>query len=504
MASSISSTSTPTPSPSPTPTPTPSASSVIGSAAQALFTSLNSGSGVDTASLVTSLVQAQFATKTDQLKTQADALTAQISGVTTLKNTIATFASALKSLSTGGTLQTQPVSSNSSVLTASALPGAKLAGLTSSITVSQLASAQVATSTTAVASRSTVIGSGQLTLTLGSATYSADGTQMTGFTAGSGTPVTLNLTNASLDDVATAINGANAGVTASVVTDADGSAYLSLRGASGAQQAFTLQGTGDLSQFSVGQGATGTTISSGAQNAKLNVNGVSVERSSNTISDLIDGVKLQLTGTSTTPVSLSTTTPTDGLSQAVQDFVDSYNEVLNTLNQQIDPQNGPLKSDTAAQALLRNLRGLTTQTMLSNAAPGTPSTLAEIGITTNRDGTLSVNSDSLTYALTTYPSSVEAMFSYSTTSSDGITAAMQSISLNAGSTIYGLGASMTRYLQQQSDNSSAQDDLTTQSQDMTTRLTQQFASMNAKVAAYKSTQTFLKNQIDAWNNQGNS
>jgi len=501
VASSVSN----TPSPTPTPTPTPSASSVIGSAAQALFNSLDSGSGVDTASLVTSLVQAQFATKTDLLKQKSDTLTAQISGVTTLKNTISTCASALKSLSTGGTLQTQPVSSNSAVLKASALPGAKLAGLTSSISVSQLASAQVATSKNPVASRSTVLGSGQLTLTLGSATYSADGTQMTGFTAGAAQPVTIDLTDASIDGVAAAINKANAGVTASVVTNADGSAYLSLRGVTGSQQAFTLQATsdpsGNLAQFDVGQGAAGTSITSSAQNAKLTVNGVSVERSSNSISDLIDGVKLDLTGVSTTAVSLSTTTPTDGLRQAVHDFVDSYNEVLNTINQQIDPQNGVLKSDTAAQGLLRNLRNLTTQSMFGNAAPGTPNTLGEIGIKTNRDGTLSVDDDALTYALTAYPASVEAMFSYSTTSSDGITAAMQSISLNAGSTIYGLGASMTSYLQQQSDNGKAQDDLSNQSSQMTTRLTQQFASMNAKVAAYKSTQTFLKNQIDAWNNQ---
>jgi len=46
--------------------------------------------------------------------------------------------------------------------------------------------------------------------------------------------------------------------------------------------------------------------------------------------------------------------------------------------------------------------------------------------------------------------------------------------------------------------SKAKDDLSDQSDQMKTRLTQQFASMNAKVAAYKSTQAFLKSQIDAW------
>ncbi len=485
-----------------TPTPTPSTSTAIGSAAQALFTSLATGSGVDTASLVNSLVAAQFAAKTDALNAKADALTAQISGISTLKSTITTFASALKTLSTGGTLQSQPLSSNANVFTASAQTGAKLNGLQSSIKVTQLASAQVATTQTAVADRTAVIGSGQLTLTLGAATYSADGTTMTGFTAGAGTPVTIDLTDASLDNVAAAINAKKAGVTASVVTDADGKAYLSLKGTSGKDQAFTLSATtdptGQLAQFNVGTTATNTKMSSVAQNAKLTVDGVNVERASNTISDLIDGVKLQLTGTSPVAVSLTASTPTDSLKQAISDFVDSYNEVMKTINEQIDPQNGALKNDTAARGLVNSLRGLTTRTLLTGAATGTPTTLGEIGIKTNRDGTLSVDDAGVTYALDNYPASVEAMFSFSTMSSDGVTAAMQGISLTSTSTLYGLGASLTRYTEQQTDVSKAKDDISTQSDAMNTRLTQQFASMNAKVAAYKSTQAFLKNQIDAW------
>ncbi|WP_375396765.1 flagellar filament capping protein FliD [uncultured Sphingomonas sp.] len=484
-------------------TTTPTTSNVIGSAAQSLFTSLSTGSGVDTASLVSSLVTAQYAAKTAQLTAKSDTLTAQISGISTLKSTVTQFAGALKSLSTGGTLQTQPVSSSPGVLTAAALPGAKLAGLSSSVTVSQLASAQVATTNAAVADRTAVIGSGSLTLTLGKATYSADGTAMTGFTPGGGTPVTIDLTDASLDGIAAAINAKRAGVTASVVTDADGSAYLSLKGNSGASQAFTLAATdpsGNLAPFAVGVGAGGTQLASGAQNAKLKVDGVAVERSSNTISDLIDGVKLQLNSTSPIPVALTSTTPTAALGAAIGDFVDTYNEVIKALNEQTDPITGPLRADTAAQALLKSLRGLTTKTMLTGAAGNTPATLGEIGVKTNRDGTLAVDDTAVAKALATWPASVEAMFAFSGNSTDGLTAAVQSISLNASSTLYGLGASQTRYAQQQSAVADAKDDITTQSAAMNKRLTQQFASMNAKVAAYKSTQTFLKNQIDAWTN----
>jgi len=487
------------------PTTIPSASSVTASAAQALFTSLQSGSGVDTASLVSSLVQAQFAAKTGALTQKSDAITAQISGTSTLMSTVAQFASALKGLATGGTLQTQPVSSNSSIVTAAAISGAKLAGLSSSITVGQLAAGQVARTTTPVASRTSALGTGTLTLTLGTATYNSGQTAMTGFTAGSGTPVTIDIAAGatSLDGIAAAINAKNAGITASVVTDADGSAYLSLKGATGAAQAFTLEATsdpsGNLAQLNVGVGATGTALTAGAQNARLTVDGVTVERASNTISDLVAGVKLQLTGTSNTAVALTSSTPTDALKSSIADFVDTYNEVLKTLTEQLDPQTGPLRGDAAAQTLLRSLRSLTTKPVLTGVAAGTPTTLGEIGIKTNRNGTLSVDDATVARVLTASPDAVEAMFAFSTTSTNGLTAALNSISLSTSSTLYGLGASAKRYSEQASAVAKAQDNIATQSDAMTTRLTQQFASMNAKVAAYKSTQSFLKNQIDAWN-----
>jgi len=486
-------------------TTTSTTGNATASAAQALFTSLSSGSGVDTNALVTSLVQAQFAAKTDALTAKSTAITAQISGASTLMSNVSQFAAALKNLATGGTLQSQPVSSNTSALTATALSGGKLSGLSTSINVAQLASGQTARTTAPVATRTTAIGTGQLTLTLGTATYSADKTAMTGFTAGAGTPVTIDIVAGSenLDGIAAAINAKAAGVTASVVTDADGSSYLSLKGASGASQAFTLAATtdptGNLAQLNVGVGAAGTALTSGAQNARLTVDGVTVERSSNTIDDLVAGVKLQLTATTTTPVSLTSTTPTTALTGAVTDFVDTYNEMLKTLNEQLDPKTGPLKGDQAAQSLLRSLRALTTTTILTGVAAGTPTTLGEVGVKTNRDGTLSVDTNALTHALSVAPDAVEAMFSYSSNSTDGLTAALNSVSLATSSTLFGLGASTKRYNDLASSVAKQQDDISTQSDAMTTRLTQQYASMNAKVAAYKSTQAFLKNQIDAWN-----
>ncbi|WP_298668613.1 flagellar filament capping protein FliD [uncultured Sphingomonas sp.] len=489
------------------PTTAATTASVNSSAAQQLLSSLNAGSGVDTSSLVTSLVNAQFATKAAALKAKSDALTTKISDVATLKGQISDFAAALESLVKGGTLVSQPASSNTGVLNVTPLVGAKLNGLSGSITVSQLASAQTAVSATAVASRNAPIGTGQFTLTLGTASYNSDGS-MASFAAGSGAPATITIGsgNNSLAGLADAINNASAGVTASIVTNVDGSAYLSLKGASGAAQAFTLTATtddnGTLSAFNVGPGAA-MKISSKAQNAKLTLDGVAVERTGNTITDLVQGLQINLTGTSTVPVTLSSSTPTTALTNAVNDLVDTYNQVFAALKAQVDPITGDLRADTAAQALYRSMRGLTTRTLIGNAAPGAPSTLADLGVTTNRDGSISVDATKLTNAITNNPAGVEAIFSYATIGTDGINAAMQSIKLNATSTLYGLGASTATYTKAQGTIATQQDDLTTRQQQMTDRLTQQFAAMNAKVAAYKSTQAYMTQQINMWTKSGN-
>ena len=486
-------------------TTTTTTGSVVAGATQSLLTSLGSGSGVDTSALVTSLVTAQYAAQSAALTAKSDKLSSQISAVASARSAITSFSAALSTLAKGGTLTTQPLSSNGGVLTATALTGARLAGLSSSITVSQLAQPQIAVTRNPVADRTAIIGTGTLTLTLGTATVDGDGT-MTGFAAGAGGAVAIDVTDGSLDGIAAAINARKAGVTASIVTDANGAAFLSLKGTTGAAQAFTLTATSDpsggLARFAVGVGATGTTLPSAAQNAKLKVDGVAVERTGNTVTDLIAGVKLQLAGTSSVPVALTSTTPTDALSGAVSDFVAAYNEVLSTLKTDTDPINGVLKNDSAAIALLARLKGTTLADLLPGSAAGVPSTLAAIGVGTGRDGTLSVNTTTLTRALVEHPQAVESMFAFSADGSSGLSASLASLALAAGNTSYGLGASASTYARNQGDVGEAQGALADRKTAATTRLTQQFAGMNSRVTAYKSVQSFLTNQIAAWNKSG--
>jgi flagellar hook-associated protein 2 len=493
-----------TSSPTPTPTATKSTASVTTSATNSLLTSLGTGSGVDTSSLVTSLVDAQFAAKKSALSTKLDTISSQISAVATLKSNITDFTKALENLVKGGTLASQPVVSNAGVLSATALTGGKLSGLNSTIKVTQLATAQTAVSAKEPTPKTTTFGSGTLTLKIGTIVTDKDtgvrslkGTDADGDGAEDTVAIKIDSSNNTLSGIAAAINAKASGVTASIVTDADGGAYLSLKGATGAAQAFSLStDSASLAPFAVDPLSTTSAmkVSSQSQNAKLTMDGVDVERASNEVSDLIAGAKLNLTAVGTT--TLTSSRPTAAITNAVNDFVDTYNGIVQTIKEQTDPITGVLRADPAAKNLLRALQGLTSKVLNGGAGAGVPNTLAAIGIRTTRQGALEVDDNALTAAMTTNADAVEAMFSYGT--SDGIYSAMQSLQLNATSSIYGLGASNSNYLKTRSDTTEKQDKLTDQAASMTARLTQQFSSMNSKVSAYKSTQSFMKQQIDQW------
>lgn len=454
---------------------------------------LGAGSGIDIRSLVNNLVDAQFSTKTALLDSRDEVLKAQISAAGELKSAMSGFSNALATLARSGSLSTQPTSSDTGIVRTTLLPGADVANLSANIEVRQLAQAQ-ASNSAVISDPAAPIGTGTLTLTFGSAVVSDKA--MTGFTPGGGTPVeiTIDASNSTLPGIAAAINAKKAGVTASVIGDGTGS-RLVLKGATGDSQAFTLTANNaSLSALEVGVGKPAS-IGTAAQDALLTIDGLDVRRASNTISNVVPGTRLDLVGAKPgTIVRLGSSIPTEALSQAVQDFVATYNELKSILTAATDPKGGALRADPAARTLVTELSRLV-GTQMSADASG-PRTLAEIGVATQRNGTLTVDTARLTSVLASNPRAVEAMFA----AGSGLPAAMQRISLAAGSTQSGLGASEARYTKQADDLSIQREKALEAADTMRTRMTQQFASMDARVAAYRATQSFLEQQVDAWNN----
>ena len=449
---------------------------------------LGAGSGIDVTALVDSLVTNQFAFKSQQLTTRAEAITAQLSSVAKLKSGITGFSTALQSLVRGGTLATQPTSANTGIVKASALPGARVAGLSATVEVRALASAQVSHMLTPLAAGAAV-GTGSFTITTGGTTSE---------------PIVIAAGDDTLAKIAAKINAAKSGVTASVVSDAGGE-RLVMKGATGAANAFSVAVTEDpaspgLGQIAVGGGATGTTNASTAVDAVVAVDGVEVRRASNTISDLMPGVRLELQRVEVgTKVALGATPAIENLRQAVNDVVATFNELNAVLKEATDPVSGPLRADPAARELMTQLRKLTL-TDLTGATDGSPKTLAEIGVGTNRDGTLRLDANRLTDALTRFPTAIEAIFAEGAgQSGKGLSAALSFISVSLTNQKVGLGASEALYVNRQKQLTTQQDKITADSVTARTRLTQQYASMDARVAAYRSTQTFLEQQVAAWN-----
>jgi flagellar hook-associated protein 2 len=374
---------------------------------QSILSGLNAGAGIDTDGIISGLTDAQKTALESAITTKQATNTAQISAESSIASDLATFSQSLQTLINGGSLQVQPVSSNANVMKVTAKAGVPLGDLTSTVHVNALAQAQ--------SIKSSTFASGQ-TFNTGSLTLTVAG----------GSPITINVdsSNNTVAGIAKAINAQGGSITANVVTAADGSSTLVLKGKTGAAQAFTVSGsdTGSggqsLSSLSYGGGATGgMSLTTAAQDASVTVDGVTVTRPSNSFDDVIPGVSMTLTGTG--DVSLSSSVPTDAISQAVNDFVTAYNSLMSEVTSATaaatnggDP--GPLHGNTSMRALKDQLAKMTTTPL---TATGSIRTLAELGVGTNLDGTLSVNATQLSKMMTNYPNDVAAMFQTSQSSS---------------------------------------------------------------------------------------
>jgi flagellar hook-associated protein 2 len=377
---------------------TSSTSSVVSAAANSILTSLGAGSGIDTSTMITQLVAANKATKQAAIDGRTSQNTAQISALATVKSGVDGFASALQTLTASGQLMTQPTSTDAGVAAVSAIAGTHVGDLSATLQVIQLAQAQTIEAT-GVIDPSAAIGQGSMTLTTPKGSFT----------------VTIDSSNDSLTGLAAAINKTNSGVTASIVQD--GTGYrLVLKGQTGAASGFAMTANGDasagLAAFAYGGADTATmTQAQGAQDAIVKLDGVQVTRASNTISDLVAGTQIALKTTGT--IALGSDRPTDAISEAVNDFVTAYN----SLRKAIDETTAAATATTSAGALNGNSSIRDLETMLAKltstqlSSYGNTKTLAEIGVSTNQDGTLALDANKLSTVLAADPDGVESMFS---------------------------------------------------------------------------------------------
>jgi flagellar hook-associated protein 2 len=349
----------------------------------------SSSSGIDVTAAVNASVTAAQAPEVNwenqqsTLQSQANALTQLQTSANTLDNDV----QALNSL-TGPLSASLVSSSNSGLVTGSAAPGSAVGN--DVVVVNSLATT-ASWSSDALATATTVLPPETFVVTNSSG-------QTTSLTTGNG----IN----DLIDLANAINGQRFGVTASVITDANGSRLAITSNTSGSASNFTV--TASDPSFTLTQAVAGT-------NAKLTVNGISIASASNTVTGVIPGLTLNLLGASPgTEVSLSVTHDTTQASTAVNKFVTDYNSIIGQLNSQFT-DTGSGEGVLASDSSVRNLQSELLQALSYTATPasGTVTTvpnLSSLGVTVNSDGTLAVNSTTLSNSLQNNFSDVQNFF----------------------------------------------------------------------------------------------
>ncbi|HUB29840.1 MAG TPA: flagellar filament capping protein FliD [Terracidiphilus sp.] len=339
-----------------------------------------SSSGLDVTSAVNAAVTAAQAPETAwnnqlvSLENQTSALQQIQTDVQSLDNDV----QQLNSI-TGPLASNTVSSSNSGIVTATAASGTALG--THVVTVNNLASTATWTSGE-FASSSTDLPAGSFTITTGSGatTITTDGTQ-------------------SLSDVASQINGDNLGVTASVITDANGARLAIVANSSGAASNFTISGPAG---FGFTQPVTGT-------NASLTVDGVPISSASDTVSGALPGVTLNLLGASAgAQVTLNVQPDTSSASTAINQFVTDYNKVMSDINAQFTDTSsgqGPLAQDPN----IINLQNVVEQS-LSYLGTGSSVNLNSLGISFNNDGSMTVDSSTLQNTLQNNFAGVQSFF----------------------------------------------------------------------------------------------
>jgi flagellar hook-associated protein 2 len=374
------------------------------------LTSLGIGSGIDLNTMLTQLVALERK-PLEQMKAEASKLQTKVSSFGQVQSLVSRIQDAANKLkgTAGSGVWTQSVakSANESVVTA--LGGSSAASGSYAVSVTALAAAQTIASGSAFPDASALVGSGTLTIEVGS--WSPG---QAAFTAKAGTTA-VQLAVTAGDTVQTLrdkINALGAGVSASLVTDASGTRLALRSSATGAANGFRITAADDdgnntdavgLSRvaFDPPGGTTGMLLNQAAANATASVNGVAVESASNELAGVVEGLTLRLRGTSATPVDVDVSPDREAITEAVKSLASAYSELARYIAEQTryDPNSkvgGPLQGDSAVGNVLSRLRGVLNSVSGASSVFGR---LSDVGLELQRDGTLAVDSAKLDKAL---------------------------------------------------------------------------------------------------------
>lgn len=477
------------------------------------ITSQGVGSNLNLAGIVTDLMAIERI-PLDRLIAQKTSFDAKISSLGTIKSSLSSFQSALAGLKTGTSiLANMATSSNTSILTATGTSGAVAGNYT--ISDIEFLAQQQKLVAAGQADATATIGVGTtttLTFDLGEVTGGvlAGGTY-TGATytsGGAGTfDVVIDNTNNTLEGIRDAINMADGGVTATIVNDGDATNPYRLvlsSTVSGVDQSIQITSTGGdatvealLTHDSgndVGQNLSETVT---AQDALFKVDGISITKSSNTVTDVISGVTLNLAqaaglGTSLT---VSVSQDTDSAKTAIEAFITAYNDLREVINSETDrgvsgsTAGGALSGDSATRQIINSIRDELNQA--PTGITGSYTTLSSIGVSFQRDGTLALDETVLNTAMQADSNNVAELFS----AADGYATRLDSV-VEEMLVFNGIIDSRTNVFKDRISNlEDRQVTLESRLERIEARMRQRFTALDVLVASLSSTNTALAQQL---------
>ncbi len=446
-------------------------------------------SGLDTQSIIDKLMELERQPIT-LLQQQEDAFKVKLSAYGEVKSALSAFQSAANDLRYPSSFAaSSSISSNEDILTVSSSGSAALGN--HSITVRALAQAHSVRSAAFTASTD-VVGTGTITIQVGT---------------NDAVDVAIDSDHETLSGIAQAINSAGAGVTASVIDDGLGHVYLTMTSEeSGADNTISVSlsngGDGQLDSL-YESGALVTTRA--AANSRLTIDGIDVERSTNTITDLISGVTLNLhKADDTETVNVDITRDTGTIKEKISTLVDAYNKLTDELSSQQayggeGGSSGALIGDSTLRSITRSLANI-----LGRQVEGTENgddTLFSIGLSIDRYGKMQMDDGKLTDALTSNISDVTAIFTADSDTSQGIVTSLSDYLDVVTSPASGIIAAKEDGLQSSIDDlQDKQDDLETRASKQEDILWAQFNALEQLLSGYQQTSDYLTQQITSLTN----
>ena len=381
-------------------------------------TSTGLGSGLDIEALVTGLVAAERQPTESKIARAEERTTSLISALGQITSSVASIQSTVDTLNDSATFTDFTASTDQ--------PGAVLVNVgdgasagSYDIQVDALATRQSLASGT-FASTDSIVGSGVLTIDIGSPTYS--GSTYSAFAATSSLAVSIGA-DSTLADVRDAINAEDAGVEASLVKDGGEYRLLLVAEQSGVESSLQISITGDsdgndadgvgLSQLAFNTTSSNLTQTNAATDASFSINGLALTSASNQIDDALDGLDITLVTETTTAARIEITEDRNKITTAISEFVDQYNAYVALQNglSSFNPDtefSGPLSGDFSARSIASSLRSSVTSAI--SGAPTFYDSLATIGITTTSEGLLEFDEALLTDALDADKTAVMTLF----------------------------------------------------------------------------------------------